>query len=107
MNIKYHHWVYDPAMKELLTRGLKEPSDHKDAERPWYALEPTGLVLDVLKELGETKFKEVRHVTVAEHMDTDVFALSIVHERDRYNRKLGNTIARGRLVKELQKRGIT
>jgi len=107
MNVKYHHWIYDPDMKELLARGIKSPTDHKDDERPWFSLEPVGLAQDVLRELSRMNFRTIRHVTVAEHMDSESFAMSITNEKDRYNRKLGNTISRGRLVKELQRLGIS
>jgi hypothetical protein len=98
--------MYDPISKELFTRGLKPPGSTADIPRPWVPMEPTGIVLDVLKQLANFNFPGKKHVTVAEDMDSEHFSVAVVHERDNYNRRLGNVIARGRLVKELREAGL-
>ncbi len=97
MKIRYHHWLYDIENKEL-TSYIKETHQ-------WVVLEPTGYVLDVLRELSIILHgRGKKMITVAEC--DGIWELAIQHDMDQYNRKRGNAIAGGRLRKMMQEKGL-
>jgi hypothetical protein len=90
MHPRYHYWIYRVAGSErqlISRRGtiLENPLAEAVLER-------------LATKLPHTHFGD-RRITVAEDLDTGIFALAIQHPRDTYAKKIGRLIATGRMVK--------